>query len=140
MYNGKSASDQSEKVTCKTQDEGSFSTWLSIFIFLNFDFNSFFFSEAPQTVPELIVTPLSPISLNVEWSAINVNLANGAVTQYQVMWKRFQSSSNYIQTLHKSTRQYTITGNKLLFYTLTLSLWLSAIANYLIWSRCVCWL
>lgn len=72
----------------------------------------FFFYEAPQTVPELTVTPLSPVSLNVEWSAINVNLANGAVTHYQVMWRRFQSSSNYVQILHKNTRQYSITGNE----------------------------
>ncbi|XP_060838288.1 protogenin B-like [Rhopalosiphum padi] len=88
VYNGRSGSDQSEKVTCKTQD------------------------GAPQTVPELIVTPLSPISLHVEWAAINVNLANGAVTQYQVMWKRLHSSSNYIQLLHNDARQYTITGLK----------------------------
>ncbi|CAH1721858.1 unnamed protein product [Aphis gossypii] len=88
VYNGRSGSDQSEKVTCKTQD------------------------GAPQTVPELIVTPLSPISLHVEWAAINVNLANGAVTQYQVMWKRLHSSSNYIHFLPNDARQYTITGLK----------------------------
>lgn len=73
-------------------------------------FNLYLFT-APQTVPDLIVTPLSPISLLVEWSAINVHLANGAVTQYQVMWKHSQSESNYVQTLQKEARQYTITGN-----------------------------
>lgn len=88
VYNGRSGSDQSEKVTCKTQD------------------------GAPQTVPELMVTPLSPISLHVEWAAINVNLANGEVTHYQVMWKRLHSSSNYVQLLHNDARQYTITGLK----------------------------
>ncbi|VVC40187.1 Hypothetical protein CINCED_3A025745 [Cinara cedri] len=89
VYNRKSGSDQSEKVTCKTQD------------------------EAPQTVPDLNVIPLSPISLHVEWSAINANLALfGSITHYHIMWRRFGSASNYIQVLHKNTRQYTITGLK----------------------------
>lgn len=67
---------------------------------------------APQTVPELMVTtPLSPISLYVEWAAINSNLANGPITHYQVMWKRLHCPSNYIQLLHNDARQYTITGN-----------------------------
>lgn len=69
------------------------------------------FLIAPQTVPELTVTPLSPISLHVEWAAININLVSGAVTHYQVMWKRLHSSSNYIQLLYNDARQYTITGN-----------------------------
>lgn len=76
----------------------------------------YLFLIAPQTVPELIVTPLSPISLHVEWAAINVNLANGAVTQYQVMWKRLHSSSNYIHFLPNDARQYTITGNSRIFF------------------------
>jgi len=71
----------------------------------------YLFLIAPQTVPELMVTPLSPISLHVEWAAINVNLANGEVTHYQVMWKRLHSSSNYIQLLNNDARQYTITGS-----------------------------
>lgn len=69
---------------------------------------------APQTVPELIVTPLSPVSLRVEWSAINGYLANGAVTQYQILWRRFHSASNYIQVLNKDAKQYIITGNGIL--------------------------
>ncbi|XP_050421746.1 protogenin B-like [Adelges cooleyi] len=88
VYNGKSGSDQSEKVTCKTQD------------------------GVPQTVPELAVTTLSPVSLLVEWSAIQINLSNGVVTQYQVMWRRYHGSSNYIQMLPKNVLQYTITGLK----------------------------
>lgn len=71
----------------------------------------YLFVIAPQTVPELMVTPLSPISLHVEWAAINVHLANGAVTHYQVMWRRLHCSSNYIQLLHSDAKQYTITGN-----------------------------
>lgn len=70
-------------------------------------FSSF---TAPQTVPELIVTPLSPISLHIEWSGINVNMLNGAIIQYHVMWRRFRAESNYIQALPKEARQYTITG------------------------------
>jgi len=72
----------------------------------------YLFFIAPQTVPELIVTTaLSPISIYIEWAAINVNLANEAITHYQVMWKRLHCSSNYIQLLDNDTRQYTITGN-----------------------------
>lgn len=75
---------------------------------LNMNYNLFFI--VPQTTLDLTISSLSPISLNVEWSVINVNLINGAVTQYQVMWKLLHSSSNYIQVLHENTRQYTITG------------------------------
>lgn len=74
--------------------------------------NYIFIFLAPQTVPELVVTSLSPISLHVEWSAINVNLASGTVSQYHIMWRQFHSASNYIQILHKDARQYTITGSK----------------------------
>jgi len=66
----------------------------------------------PQTVPELkVTTALSPISLYIEWAAVNVNLASEAITHYQVMWKRLHCSSNYIQLLDNDARQYTITGN-----------------------------
>uniref|UniRef100_A0A2S2PYT6 Protogenin n=1 Tax=Sipha flava TaxID=143950 RepID=A0A2S2PYT6_9HEMI len=88
VYNGKSGSDESEKVICRTQD------------------------KAPQTTLDLTIFPLSPISLSVEWPIINVNLINGAVTQYQILWKLFHSSSNYVQILHENTRHYTITGLK----------------------------
>jgi len=80
-------------------------TYIYIFIFI-----------APQTVPELIVTPLSPISLHVEWSGINVNMVNGTITQYQVMWRRSHGESNYVQALPKEARQYTITGNEYKYY------------------------
>lgn len=53
--------------------------------------------------------------MHVEWSAINANLANGEVSKYQIMWRQFHSTSNYIQMLHKDVRQYTITGNKIFF-------------------------
>lgn len=72
----------------------------------------YLFLIAPQTVPELkVTTALSPISIYIEWAAINVNLANEAITHYQVMWKRLHCSSNYIQLLGNDARQYTITGN-----------------------------
>lgn len=86
---------------------------------IHIKFFIFIYFTVPQTVPDLIVTALSPISLLVEWSAINVHLASGAVTQYQVMWKRSQSESNYVQVLNKEARQYTITGNEIyeLYFT-----------------------
>lgn len=108
VYNGKSGSDQSEKVTCKTQDGGVYCDIKNICE----NFNILFpFFKAPQTVPTLTVTPLSPVSLYVEWSAINVSLVGGVVTQYQVMWRKTHSTSNYVQLLHKNVRRYTITGN-----------------------------
>jgi len=70
------------------------------------------FFLVPQTVPELIVNPLNPVSLHIEWSAINGNLASGAVTQYHILWRRSHSVSNYVHVLHKSIRKYTVTGNK----------------------------
>lgn len=48
--------------------------------------------------------------MSVEWPLIDVNLINGAVTQYQVMWKLLHRSSNYVQVLQENARQYTITG------------------------------
>lgn len=113
VYNGRSGSDESEKVTCKTQDEGMLlmnKCCKTLHISTNYFYYVFCF-PAPQKVPDLIVTPLSPISIHVEWSAINVNLAGGVVTLYQLIWRRLHSSSNYIQLLHNNVRQYTITGN-----------------------------
>lgn len=48
----------------------------------------------------------------LEWPEVNSTLINGEVTQYQVIWRQFESASNYVQTLNKNARKYTITGNK----------------------------
>lgn len=114
VYNGRSGSDQSEKVTCKTQDGGIYNFYKPL-LFIMFFMNSictFVVFLVPQTVPELIVNPLNPVSLHIEWSAINGNLARGAITQYHILWRRFRSVSNYVHVLHKSIRKYTVTGNK----------------------------
>lgn len=83
---------------------------------LVFIFIILLFCLAQQTVSELVLTPLSPVSLHVKWSPINIpflNLANGIAIQYQVMWRQLHSASNYVQVVHKNVRQYTITGNKI---------------------------
>lgn len=107
-YNGKSGSDESQKVICGTVDKGVY-TFVSEVSHL-YIYTFYFIFIVPQTTLDLTITSLSPISLSVEWSVINVHLIHGAVTQYQVMWKLLHSSSNYIQVLHENTRQYTITG------------------------------
>ncbi|XP_070393346.1 protogenin-like isoform X2 [Dermacentor albipictus] len=85
-YSGKSASEQSEKVTQITGE------------------------DVPLGAPSVTVTSLTPTTMHISWSELSPTVARGNIALYRIHYRLHGQNYNNVLVVKGTVREYTITG------------------------------
>ncbi|KAL1441757.1 hypothetical protein MTO96_008271 [Rhipicephalus appendiculatus] len=85
-YSGKSASEQSEKVTQITGE------------------------DVPLGAPSVTVTSLTPTTMHISWSELPPTVARGNIALYRIHYRLHGQNYNNVLVVKGTIREYTITG------------------------------
>ena len=74
--------------------------------------------SVPISAPRVKLSSVSPTSIKVEWTELALHEARGRIAAYRILYRKVhQPDTNVININNSSVREFTITGQYLLFYS-----------------------